>query len=64
MIERGAQAAVIVILKGHESEWLQHAVRYAPHRAQSLGHAMDWTRLCLKSDFDEIALAQRLSESQ
>ena len=57
MIERGAQAAVIVILKGHKSEWLQHAVRYAPHWAQSLSHAMDWTRLRLKRDFDEIALA-------
>lgn len=57
MIERGAQAAVIVILKRHESEWLQHAVGHPPHRAQSLSHAMDRTRLSLKSDFDEIALA-------
>jgi hypothetical protein len=57
MIERGAQAAVIVVLKRHESEWLQHAVRYAPHWAQSLSHAMDWTGLGLKSDFDEIALS-------
>jgi hypothetical protein len=57
VIERGAQAAVIVILKRHESERLQHAVGHAPHWAQSLGHAMYWTRLCLKRDFDEIALA-------
>jgi len=57
MIERGAQTAVIVVLKSHKPERLQHAVGYAPHWAQSLGHAMDWTRLRLKSDFDEIALA-------
>jgi hypothetical protein len=57
VIERGAQAAVIVILKRHESERLQHAVGHAPHWAQSLGHAMYWTRFCLKRDFDEIALA-------
>ena len=57
MIQRGAQTAMIVILKRHKSERLQHAVGYAPHRAQSLSHAMDWTRLGLKSDFDEIALA-------
>jgi len=57
MIKRGAEAAVIVVLKRHKSEWLQHAVRYAPHWAQGLSHPMNWTRLGLKSDFDEIALA-------
>jgi hypothetical protein len=48
---------VVVILKRHESERLQHAVGHIPHWAQSLSHAMDWTRLGLKRDFDEIALA-------
>lgn len=57
MIERGAQATVIVVLKRHESEWLQHSVGHTPHWAQGLSHTMDWTRLSLKSDFDEIALA-------
>ena len=57
MIEGGAQAAVIVVLKRHESEWLQHSVGHAPHWAQGLGHAVYWTGLCLKSNFDEVALA-------
>ena len=55
---------MVVILKGHEAEWLQDTVRDTVHRAQSFSHAVNRARLGLKSNFDEIALRQRLCQAQ
>jgi hypothetical protein len=53
MIDRRAQAAVVVILERDEAERLQYSVHRLPHGAQDLSHAMDWPRLRLKCQFDE-----------
>lgn len=55
---------MIIVFKGHEAERLQHAVWDIAHRAQRLSHAVDGTRLGLKSDLDKIALRQRLGQAQ
>jgi hypothetical protein len=55
---------VVIILKGHEAERLQHAIRHIAHRAQSFSHPVDRAGLGLKSDLDEITLRQRLCEAQ
>jgi hypothetical protein len=64
VIERRAQAAMIVILERHEAERLQHAVRRLARRAQDFGHAVYRPGLGLKRDFYEVALAQRLRYAQ
>ena len=64
MIERGTQATVVIVLKRHKPKRLQHPIGHAPHWAESFGHAVYWTGQCLKSDFDEIALAERLGQPE
>lgn len=55
---------MVVVFKGDETERLQHATRQSVHRAQRLSHPVDRARLGLKSDFDKIALRQRLCQAQ
>jgi hypothetical protein len=64
VIERGAQTPVIVIFNSHEAECLQHAFGCGSHRTQDFGHAVHWSGLRLKCDFDEVALCQRLRQAQ
>ena len=56
VIQRGPQAAMIVIFNRDEAERLQYSVIHLPRRAENFGHAMHRPRLRLKSNFDEVAL--------
>ena len=62
MIERRAQAAMVVVLNGHEAEWLQHAFGCLPHRIEDFGHSVHRARLRLKRNLDEVAIGQRVSQ--
>jgi hypothetical protein len=42
VIERGPQAAMVVILKRDEAERLQYAAGHLTHGAENFGHAMNW----------------------
>ena len=64
MIERCPQAAVVVILDGHETEGLEHAIRELLHRAEDFGHAMYRPGLRLEGNFYEVALSERLRDAQ
>ncbi len=59
MVERRAQAAVIIVFKRNEAEWLQHASARFFRGTQQFGHAMHGTGLRLEGNFDKIALPQR-----
>lgn len=64
VIERGSQAAVVVILKRDEAERLQHAVVCFAHGAENLRHAVDRARLGLKGNFDKFTLRERTRDLQ
>jgi hypothetical protein len=64
MIERTAQAAMVVILKGDEAERLQYTARHFPRGTENFGHAVNRARLRLKRNFDEVALSQRMGQLQ
>ncbi len=64
MIERRAQAAVVVVLERNEAERLQHAIRRLPRGAEDLRHAVHRAGLRLKGNFDEVALRQRMRQLQ
>src|SRR5262245_13001660 len=55
---------MVVVLDCHEAEGLQHTVSQLLHRAEDFRHAMHRSSLRLKTDFDEIALSQRLRQAQ
>ncbi len=59
VIERGAEAAVVLILERHEAERLKHSIRRLLCGAEDFGHAVHRAGLRLKSNFDEITLAER-----
>jgi hypothetical protein len=58
VIQRGAQAAVVVILERHETERLKNAIRRLLCGTEDLGHAVHWAGLRLKCNFDEITLPE------
>jgi len=60
VVERGAQAAMVFVFERDESKRLQYAIGHLPHRRQNLGHAVHWTGLRLKGNFDEVAASQRM----
>jgi hypothetical protein len=60
VVERSPKAAMIVVLKRNETERLQHTISDFPHGSQNFGHAMHRPGLRLKSNFDEVALSQRV----
>lgn len=64
VIERRAQAAMIVVLDRHEAEGLQHTVGEASRRAQDFRHAVNRAGLRLEGDFDEVPLRERLRQAQ
>jgi hypothetical protein len=64
VIERGSQAAMVVILQRYESEGLQNAIGHLPHRGENFGHAVHRAGLRLKSYFDEVALSQGMGQLQ
>jgi hypothetical protein len=64
MIERGPQAAMVVVLKRHEAERLKHAVGHLSCGHEDFRHTVYWALLGLKRDFDEVALAQRAGQVQ
>ena len=55
---------MVVILERHKAECLQYAVVHFPHRAQDFGHSVYRACLRLKGNFDEVALAQRMGQTQ
>jgi hypothetical protein len=55
---------MVVVLDRDEAERLQYAIRCLSHGAEDLGHGVDWARLRLKCNFDEIALRQRTRQLQ
>jgi hypothetical protein len=64
VINRGPQAAVVIIVKRDESERLQNASSRFPCRREKFGHPVHRARLGLKGDFDKIALAKRRGHLQ
>lgn len=64
VIERRAQAAVVVILERDKAERLQHSIPSLLHGAEYLGHGAYRARLRLKGNFDEIALGKWTRHSQ
>lgn len=64
MIERCAQAAVIIVFKRNETERLQYSRGSLPHRAENLGHTVYRPRLRLKCNLNELALRQRTRQFQ
>ncbi len=64
VIERGAQAAMVIVLDGHEAEGLQHAVIQLLGRTEDFGHGVHRAGLRLKGDFYEVALSQRVGQAQ
>ena len=54
MVQRCAQAPVIVVFKRDEAERLKYAVRELLHGGENLGHAVHRTRLRLECDFHEV----------
>jgi len=55
---------MVIVLNRHEAEGLQNAVSHLPHGAENFGHAVHGTGLGLKGNFDEVALSQRLGQTQ
>ena len=64
VIERNAQAAVVIILERDKAERLEHAFLRLRHGAEYLCHGAYRARLRLKCNFDKIALGQRARQSQ
>ena len=64
MIERTAQAAMIVVFERDEPERLQNSIRHLARRAQNFSHAMHRAGLGLKRDLNKVALPQRLRQPQ
>jgi hypothetical protein len=64
VIERGAQAAMVVILKRDEAKRLQYAIGHLPHRGENFGHPVHRAGLRLKGNFDEVALSQGMRQLQ
>lgn len=55
---------MVIILERYKAERLQNCARQLPRRTEKFRHAMNRTRLRLKSNFDEVALAQALRHLQ
>jgi hypothetical protein len=64
VIERGAQAAMVIILNRDKAEGLQYAVFQLLRRAEDFGHGVHRSGLRLKGNFYEIALSQRIGDPQ
>jgi len=64
VLERCAQAAMVVVFDGHEAERLQNAARQAAHGTEHFGHAMNRAGLGLERNFDELALPERFRQLQ
>ena len=64
MIERRAEAAVVVILERDETKWLQHTSRRLAHGAEDFGHAVYGARMRLKRKFNEGTAAERSRQLQ
>lgn len=64
VIERGAEAAVIVVFERDEAEGLQDAVGSFLHGTENFGHAVDGSGLGLECDLDEDARTERLRQTQ
>jgi hypothetical protein len=55
---------MVVVLQRNEAEGLQHTIVHFPHRRKNFGHAVHRTGLRLKSNFDKVALSQRMGHLQ
>ena len=64
MIERGPQAAMVVILQRHEAEGLQDSLSRFPRGAENFRHAVHGALLGLKRNFDEVTFRQRTRQLQ
>ena len=54
------QYAMIVVVEGHEAEWLYNRARAATHGLKYLGYAAHLAGMRLKHDLDEIAFRKGL----
>jgi len=55
---------MVVILDRYKTEGLQDALVRLHHGAEDFGHAVHGTCLGLKRDFDEVALSQRVGQTE
>jgi len=55
---------MVVVLQRHKAERLQNAVGHLPRRAEDFSHAVHRASLRLKSNFNEVALSQRMGQVQ
>ena len=51
---------MVIVLKRHEAEWLQHSLFRLLHGSEYLRHSMHGTSLRLERNFYEVALSQRI----
>jgi len=56
MVDRHAQAAMVIVSERHETEGLQNALRGLARGTQDFGHALHRAGFRLKRNFNEIAL--------
>jgi hypothetical protein len=64
VVERCAQAAIVIVLESDEAEWLQHTVGHLAHRTEHFGHGVYRTSLRLKGNLDKVTLRQGLRQTQ
>jgi len=55
---------MVIVLDCHEAESLQHTIGHLSHRGKDFGHAVHRSCLRLKGNFDEVALSQRLRQTE
>jgi hypothetical protein len=55
---------MVVVLERNETEGLQDTIVHFPRGRENFGHAVHGTSLCLKSNFDKVALSQRMGHLQ
>ncbi len=64
MIDRSAQAPMVIVLKRDETEGLQHASCGLSQGIENLRHAMHGPGLRLKCEFDKRSASQRMLQLQ
>jgi hypothetical protein len=64
MIDRCAQAPMVVIFKRDETKGLEDSSICLSHGSEDFSHAVHWARLRLKREFDKGASTQRMLQLQ
>src|SRR5215471_12075861 len=60
MVERSAQAAMIIVFKGDKAEWLKHRVSKLLQGPEQFSHTVHGASLGLEGNFNKVALHEGL----